>query len=91
MWNEAGDLLAILKGYSSDGWHASHCLAFSLDSQFLIQTGIVESEGFLVLNIASGKTAHVSQSGTDLVAIHPKLKAVFATVAADHIYFWRLP
>jgi len=90
IWSEWGELLVVLQGMDSDGWHPSRCLAFSADSRYLCQAACYGGQGFLVFELATGKSVRMAEEGTSLLAFHPTLADVLVTSARDRLSFWRL-
>jgi hypothetical protein len=90
IWSEWGELLVMLPGIESDGWHASRCLVFSRDSRYLCQAACTGGDGFLVFELPTGKSVRIAEEGADLLTFHPTLPDVLVTAARDKLSFWRL-
>src|SRR5262249_20266214 len=90
IWSEWGELLVMQQGIESDGWTPSRCLAFSPDSRYLCQAACTGGDGFLIFELATGKSVRIAQEKATLLAFLPTLADVLVTAARDRLSFWRL-
>ena len=90
VWSQWGERLLKFDGAAGEGWHPSHCLAFSPDGRFLVQAASIGGAAFVVLDLTGEKHVVVPHDRTSLIAFHPSWNDVLVTAARDTITFWRL-